>query len=89
MTFRFGDDGDCSRIRGRIDLGLESRVGIDLEQKGLELGFGHGTHGWGPPVLTGLANNGAGEGGCKLIKVQRFLFRELKTFFGAFGGSGS
>jgi len=42
VTFRFGDHGDSGRIRGRIDLGLESRVRIDLEQKGLELGFRHG-----------------------------------------------
>jgi hypothetical protein len=48
-----------------------------------------GAHGWGPPVLTRLANNGAGEEGCRLIQVQRFLFRELTTFFRAFGGSGS
>jgi hypothetical protein len=42
VTFRFGDHGDSGRISGRIYLGLESRVGIDLEQKGLELGFRHG-----------------------------------------------
>ncbi len=42
MAFRFSDHSDSSRISGRIDLGLESRVGIHLEQKGLELGFGHG-----------------------------------------------
>jgi len=42
VTFRFGDHGDSGRISGRIDLGLESRVGIDLEQKGLELGLRHG-----------------------------------------------
>jgi hypothetical protein len=46
-------------------------------------------HGWDSPVLTKLADNGAGEEGCRLIQVQRFLFRELTTFFGAFGGSGS
>ena len=42
VAFRFSDHSDSSRISGRIDLGLESRVGIHLEQKGLELGFGHG-----------------------------------------------
>jgi hypothetical protein len=48
-----------------------------------------GAHGWHPPVLTKLAKNGDGEEGCRLIQVQRFLFRELTTFFRAFGGSGS
>ncbi len=42
VTFRFSDHGDCGGISGRIDLGLESRIRIDLEQKGLELGFRHG-----------------------------------------------
>ena len=42
VSFRFGDHGDSGRISGRIDLGLEGRVGVHLEQKGLELGFGHG-----------------------------------------------
>jgi len=42
VTFRFGDHGDSGRISGRINLGLESRVRIDLEQKGMELGFRHG-----------------------------------------------
>ena len=42
VTFGFGDHGYSGRISGRIYLGLESRVGIDLEQKGLELGFRHG-----------------------------------------------
>jgi hypothetical protein len=48
-----------------------------------------GAHGWDAPVLTRLAKNGEGEEGCRLIQVQRFLFRELTTFFRAFGGSGS
>jgi hypothetical protein len=48
-----------------------------------------GAHGWDPTVLTRLAKNGEGEEGCRLIQVQRFLFRELTTFFRAFGGSGS
>ena len=42
VTFRFGDHSDSGRISGRINLGLESRIRIDLEQKGLELGFRHG-----------------------------------------------
>ena len=42
VTFRFGDHSDSGRTSGRINLGLESRVRIDLEQKGLELGFRHG-----------------------------------------------
>ena len=42
VTFRFSDHGDSGGISGRIDLGLESRIRIDLEQKGLELGFRHG-----------------------------------------------
>jgi hypothetical protein len=46
-------------------------------------------HGLDTPVLTRLAKNGEGEEGCRLIQVQRFLFRELTTFFRAFGGSGS
>ena len=41
VTFRFGDHGDSGRVSGRINLGLESRVRIDLEQKGLELGLRH------------------------------------------------
>jgi hypothetical protein len=48
-----------------------------------------GSDGWDHPVLTRLAKNGEGEEGCRLIQVQRFLFRELTTFFRAFGGSGS
>ena len=48
VTFRFGDHGDSGGISGRIDLGLESRVGIDLEQKGLELGLRHGGSWVGP-----------------------------------------
>jgi hypothetical protein len=48
-----------------------------------------GAHWLSPPVLTRLAKNGEGEEGCRLIQVQRFLFRELTTFFRAFGGSGS
>jgi len=48
VTFRLGDHGDSGRISGRIDLGLEGRVGVHLEQKGLELGFGHGGMGLAP-----------------------------------------
>ena len=48
VTFRFSDHGDSGGISGRIDLGLESRVGIDLEQKGLELGLRHGGSWVGP-----------------------------------------
>jgi hypothetical protein len=55
MTQFRGNGGHGGGIRGLIDAVSESRIGLNLCHKGIELGFGHRTEAMDSPGLATLA----------------------------------